>query len=212
MPDAARVQLRLPRQAHHGPGMFPRAAPSRTAGTPAAVAVQRRTKAAVYSRLESQGTSVWQHAQTTRNVYACVQVSPHNGDAVAQKIQTVFIDDLDGSDADETVRFGLDGTEYEIDLNAGHTQALRDALAPYIRAARRVSGAARRPARSARRASGDGLSAIEVREWAKTQGIEGKDRGRVPADLAARFSRQQLRSSSLSSRSRQATASYSSAC
>jgi hypothetical protein len=48
---------------------------------------------------------------------------------MAQKIQTLFIDDLDGSEAEGTVRFGLDGTDYEIDLNAGHAQALRDALA-----------------------------------------------------------------------------------
>lgn len=42
---------------------------------------------------------------------------------MAQKIQTVFIDDLDGSDAEGTVRFGLDGAEYEIDLNAEHARA-----------------------------------------------------------------------------------------
>ena len=64
------------------------------------------------------------------------QVGQENGATVAQKIQAIFIDDLDGGDADGTVRFGLDGTEYEIDLNAGHAQALRDALAPYVRAAR----------------------------------------------------------------------------
>ena len=46
---------------------------------------------------------------------------------MAQKIQTLFIDDLDGSAAEGTVRFGLDGAEYEIDLNAGHAQELRDA-------------------------------------------------------------------------------------
>jgi hypothetical protein len=112
------------------------------------------------------------------------QVSQENGATVAQKIQTIFIDDLDGGDADGTVRFGLDGAEYEIDLNAGHAQALRDALAPYVSAARRAGGAARR---SGRRAPGSGLSAVEVRDWAKAQGIEVKDRGRVPADLAARF-------------------------
>jgi hypothetical protein len=106
---------------------------------------------------------------------------------VAQKIQVVFIDDFDGSDADGTVRFGLDGTEYEIDLNAGHAQALRDALAPYVRAARRAGGAARRTTRGGRRSQGGELNAIEIREWAKTQGIEVKDRGRVPAELAARF-------------------------
>ena len=47
---------------------------------------------------------------------------------MAQKVQTLFVDDLDGSEADGTIRFGLDGTEYEIDLNAKHAQELRDAL------------------------------------------------------------------------------------
>ena len=81
--------------------------------------------------------------------------SQQNGDAVAQKIQTVFIDDLDGSGAGGTVRFGLDGTAYEIDLNAGHAQALRDALARYVRAARRAGGAVAAPpaAGAARRAA-----------------------------------------------------------
>jgi hypothetical protein len=65
---------------------------------------------------------------------------------VAQKIQTLFIDDLDGSAAEGTVRFGLDGAEYEIDLNAGHAQALRDALSRYVRAARRAGGGTRRSA------------------------------------------------------------------
>jgi hypothetical protein len=106
---------------------------------------------------------------------------------VAQKIQTLFIDDLDGSEADGTVRFGLDGTVYEIDLNAGHAQALRDALARYVQAARRSGGNARRPARGARRESGSAVDSTEVREWAKTQGIEVKDRGRVPADVVVRF-------------------------
>ena len=53
---------------------------------------------------------------------------------MAQKVQTLFIDDLDGSAAEGTVRFALDGTEYEIDLNAEHAQQLRDALAAYVRA------------------------------------------------------------------------------
>jgi hypothetical protein len=106
---------------------------------------------------------------------------------VAQKIQTLFIDDLDGSAAEGTVRFGLDGTEYEIDLNAKHAQELRDALARYVGGARRVGGAARRPARGARRGSASGLNSTEVREWAKAQGIEVKDRGRVPAELVVKF-------------------------
>jgi nucleoid-associated protein Lsr2 len=106
---------------------------------------------------------------------------------VAQKIQTLLIDDLDGSAAEDTVRFGLDGTEYEIDLNAEHARALRDALARYVNAARRAGGGARRAARGSRRAPASGLNTTEVREWAKAQGIDVKDRGRVPAEVMARF-------------------------
>jgi uncharacterized membrane protein len=107
---------------------------------------------------------------------------------VAQKIQTLFIDDLDGSAAEGTVRFGLDGTEYEIDLNEEHAKELREALARYVGAARRASGAARRPARTGRRgAAAAGLNTTEVREWAKAQGMEVKDRGRVPAELVVKF-------------------------
>jgi len=106
---------------------------------------------------------------------------------VAQKIQTLFVDDLDGSPAEGTVRFGLDGTEYEIDLNEEHARALRDALARYVSAARRAGGGARRAARAGRRASASGLNTTEVREWAKAQGIEVKDRGRVPAELVVKF-------------------------
>ena len=106
---------------------------------------------------------------------------------MAQKIQTLFIDDLDGSTAGGTVRFGLDGTEYEIDLNEKHARALRDALARYVDAARRANGAARRPSRTGRRTPASGLNTTEVREWAKAQGIEVKDRGRVPTELVFRF-------------------------
>ena len=106
---------------------------------------------------------------------------------MAQKIQTLFIDDLDGSAAEGTVRFGLDGTEYEIDLNAEHAQALRDALARYVQAARRARGGPRQPARGGRRAPAGGVDSTKVREWAKAQGIEVKDRGRVPAELMIKF-------------------------
>jgi hypothetical protein len=108
---------------------------------------------------------------------------------MAQKVQTLLIDDLDGGEADSTVRFGLDGTDYEIDLSAKHAGALRKALAPYLGAARRApASAARRPGRSGRRAaSAGGPDPTAVREWAKSQGIEVKDRGRVPAELVVKF-------------------------
>ena len=105
----------------------------------------------------------------------------------AHQVQTLFIDDLDGSQAEGTVRFGLDGAEYEIDLNAEHAPALRDALARYVGAARRAGGGTRRPARDGCRARADGVDSTEVREWAKAQGIEVKDRGRVPAELMVKF-------------------------
>jgi Lsr2 len=97
---------------------------------------------------------------------------------VAQQVQTLLVDDLDGSDAEGTVRFGLDGSAYEIDLNAEHTQQLRDALARCVEVGRRVSGGEWRSPRSGRRASASGVDSTEVREWGKAQRIEVKDRGR----------------------------------
>jgi len=121
-------------------------------------------------------------------VYAYALFNEWNGVHVAQKIQTLFIDDIDGSEAEGTVRFALDGAEYEIDLNAKNAEALRKALSRYVEAARRSSGTtARRPARAGRRAAASGLNTTEVREWAKAQGIDVKDRGRVPAELVVRF-------------------------
>lgn len=135
----------------------------------------------------------WEAARpyTLMIVYAYALFTEWNGVHVAQKIQTLFIDDIDGSEAEGTVRFALDGTEYEIDLNAKHAEELRKALSPYVEAARRggggAAGAARRPARVGRRTASSGLNTTEVREWAKAQGIDVKDRGRVPAELVVRF-------------------------
>lgn len=105
---------------------------------------------------------------------------------MAQKIQTLFIDDLDGSPAEETLRFALDGAHYEIDLNAVHAKELRTTLARYTEAGRKTTSSARRRTRSAGK-SADGLSTIEIRDWAKTNGIDIKDRGRVPADVVTKF-------------------------
>ena len=106
---------------------------------------------------------------------------------MAQKIQTLFIDDIDGGEAEGTLRFGLDGTDYEIDLSAKNAAALRKTLTKYIEAARRAPGASRRPNRSGRRGSDGAADSTAVRAWAKSQGIEVKDRGRVPAELVAKF-------------------------
>ena len=106
---------------------------------------------------------------------------------MAQKIQTLFIDDIDGSEAEGTVRFALDGAEYEIDLSAKNAAALRKALAKYIDSGRRTSSASRRPGRSGRRMRDGAADSTAVRAWAKSQSIEVKDRGRVPAELVVRF-------------------------
>jgi hypothetical protein len=104
---------------------------------------------------------------------------------MAQRIQTLFIDDIDGGAADGTVRFGLDGTDYEIDLSGEHSEELRKALEKYIEHGRKVGGAARRPSRGLR--SDPGIDTAKVREWAKGNGYDIKDRGRVPADVVAKY-------------------------
>ena len=104
---------------------------------------------------------------------------------MAQRIQTLLIDDLDGGEAAGTVRFGLDGTEYEIDLSAAHSDELRRALEQYIAHARRTGGTARSAARGRRGAAA--VDTAKVREWAKGQGIEVKDRGRVPAGVVEQY-------------------------
>jgi Lsr2 len=114
--------------------------------------------------------------------------------------RTLLIEDLDDSDTERTVRFRPDGTEYEIDLNAGHAQALRDAQSPCAcGAAGRGRCAAARPARSPPAGVADSTG---VREWANAQGIEVKDRGRVPAGLVARFMAAALKVTKGTARSR----------
>ncbi len=107
---------------------------------------------------------------------------------MAQKVQVTLVDDLDDSKAAETVRFGLDGATYEIDLSTANAKKLRDALAVYIAHARRgtARGAARRgPARTAARgpARTDREQMHAIRDWARKNGYKVSDRGRVPANV-----------------------------
>ncbi|HEY1621734.1 MAG TPA: Lsr2 family protein [Streptosporangiaceae bacterium] len=105
---------------------------------------------------------------------------------MAQRTQTFLIDDLDGSEAEGTVLFGLDGTQYEIDLSTSHAKELRAALAPFADAGRKVA-ARQRAGQNARRAPASGVSNTDVRAWARSQGLEVKERGRVPAEVIARY-------------------------
>src|SRR5581483_9334532 len=84
-------------------------------------------------------------------IYAVHQSREERSRPVAQKVQTLFIDDLDGSEAAGTVRFGLDGTQYEIDLSSTHTDELHGVLEHYIAHARRAGNTARRAPRGSRR-------------------------------------------------------------
>ena len=104
---------------------------------------------------------------------------------MAQQIQTLFIDDIDGGPAEGTVRFGLDGTDYEIDLSTAHSEELHKVLAAYVTHARKAAGTARRGPRGRRGA--DSLDTRKVREWARGQGIDVRERGRVPAEVIEKY-------------------------
>jgi len=98
---------------------------------------------------------------------------------MAQKTQVILVDDVDGSEANQTVTFALDGVSYEIDLNDEHAAALRESLEEWIGKARRTGG---RP-RAGRRRSRRPPLTQKIREWAREQGLEVSDRGRVSADV-----------------------------
>jgi hypothetical protein len=113
---------------------------------------------------------------------------------VAQKVLVALVDDVDGSEADESVKFALDGVAYEIDLSAKNAQKLRGVLEPYVEVARRTGGRASRgrgrPARSAAAGGSSGgrkAETAEIRAWAKAQGYDVSDRGRIPADIIDAF-------------------------
>jgi hypothetical protein len=102
---------------------------------------------------------------------------------MAQKIQVVLIDDVDGGPAAETVTFAVDGASYEIDLSAANAARLKDAFAPFVARARKVSKSAKRRSRAGTRSN----KSAEIRAWAKANGLPVNERGRIPADLAAKY-------------------------
>jgi hypothetical protein len=111
---------------------------------------------------------------------------------MAQKVEVRLLDDLDGAQADETVKFALDSTEYEIDLSSQHALELRKSLDQFLGAGRRVgrmSGGSRRGSTQS-----SGRSAAEhrernqaIRDWAKSKGMEISDRGRISQDLVDQY-------------------------
>ncbi|MGI8666908.1 MAG: histone-like nucleoid-structuring protein Lsr2 [Jatrophihabitans sp.] len=110
---------------------------------------------------------------------------------MAQKIQVLLVDDLDGGTATETVSFGLDGSGYEIDLSSDNANKLREVLAPFVGHARRASrgstrpGTASRPGRSGARIDREQTQAI--REWARKNGHKVSERGRIPGSIVEAY-------------------------
>ena len=107
---------------------------------------------------------------------------------MAQVVSTSYVDDLDGSQASGAVDFSLDGKSYAIDLSDSNAARLRDALAPFVSAARRAGGSAQRRSAPARQASGRSREETqEIRSTLRGLGYSVKDRGRIPADLLAAY-------------------------
>ena len=108
---------------------------------------------------------------------------------MAQKVTVQLVDDLDGSVAEETVEFGLDGVSYQIDLSMVNAEKIRDLLGDYVAHARR-SGARRRVAAAvarSRSAAVDREQNQAIREWARRNGHNVSTRGRIPADVIDAF-------------------------
>jgi hypothetical protein len=108
---------------------------------------------------------------------------------VAQKVQVILVDDIDGGEATETVSFALDGSAYEIDLSAPNAAELRDSLAKWVGSARKAgrSSSAGRSAGRGRSAAADREQTQAIRAWARKQGHKVNDRGRIPADIVAAY-------------------------
>lgn len=104
---------------------------------------------------------------------------------MAQRLKVELIDDIDGKDADETVTFALDGVSYEIDLSTKNAAKMRDSLAVYVGSSRKVGGRRRRgKGSSGGRSGGD---TAQIRDWARQNGYEVSERGRIPAEVRQAF-------------------------
>jgi hypothetical protein len=108
---------------------------------------------------------------------------------MAQQTITRLIDDLDKGEAEETVKFGLDGVQYEIDLSSKNAAKLRQALGPYVNAGRKVSSRATagQPRRRGVAAVSDRAQNKAIREWARSKKKKISDRGRIPEEIVAEY-------------------------
>lgn len=103
---------------------------------------------------------------------------------MARKTQVLLVDDIDGTDANNTVTFGLDGVAYEIDLSDDNASKLRSDLEKWTALARRTGGRAKRGT-----GSGNAGDAAKIREWARENGYEVSERGRIPAEVREAYAK-----------------------
>lgn len=110
---------------------------------------------------------------------------------MAQQVKVILVDDLDGGPADETVTFALDGVSYEIDLSGQHAGELREGLSSWVGHARKLGsrpGPARRGGGPARgRSGGSGNDTAAIREWAKQNGHQVSERGRIASSVVEAY-------------------------
>ncbi len=99
---------------------------------------------------------------------------------MAQRVQVVLLDDLDGGPAHETLKFSFEGVSYEIDLSNVHASEFRAAVEPWVKAARKVSG------RSTGRVVANSDTS-KIRAWAKSSGLGVSERGRISAEIRAAY-------------------------
>jgi hypothetical protein len=102
---------------------------------------------------------------------------------MAQKVNIILVDDLDGGTADENVRFGLDGVNYEIDLSAANASELRSALEKFVAAARKISASVGRSARTRTAPGTRSNDSAQIRQWARENGYTVNSRGRIQAEI-----------------------------
>ena len=108
---------------------------------------------------------------------------------MARTMKVVLTDDIDGTPADETVEFSLDGTDFEIELNSDNAAKFRSALEPYVAKARRVTGSRA----SKKKASPSRFDATKVRDWARDNGFEVSARGRLSSDVIEAYEQAQIK-------------------
>lgn len=108
---------------------------------------------------------------------------------MAKKTLVQLVDDFSGEAIDDgagrTIRYAFEGAEYEIDLDNAHIEEFANALEPYVRASRRVAGRRKTTGGAPRR--GARSETADIRDWAKSEGLQIAERGRIPAEIVERY-------------------------